>query len=140
MTPKEYLRQAYRLENEIKHERDNLESIRAMLTSIRSPGFEEHFNPNRNTDATFVTLLEKAYATEDRIGKKLIRLLDLRNEIRDTIDAVEDTDERLVLIYRYLDNASWSDIGAYMSADPSTVRRWHGKALLHIKIPKVEQV
>ena len=47
-----------------------------------------------------------------------------------------DTDERLVLRYRYIQGLTWEQIGLEMNADERTIRRWHGNALLHITIPE----
>lgn len=135
MTPKEYLMQAYRLENEIKIEKEKLETMRSLLTSITSPGYEEHYNPNRGTDAPYVQLLEKAFDIEEKIATKLTRLLELRTDIENAIDRNENKDERLVLIYRYLNHMSWSEIADEMYADKSSVRRWHDRALSRFLIP-----
>ena len=51
MTAKEYLNQAYRLEQRIRLLKDNIEETRALSGSISSPGFEQHYNPNRPTEA-----------------------------------------------------------------------------------------
>ena len=48
---------------------------------------------------------------------------------------VPDTDERMVLRYRYIHNMTWEQIGSELNADKSTVRRWHGNALAHVVLP-----
>lgn len=61
MTAKEYLRQAYRLDHRINSDLAELERLRDMEGSISSPSFEEHYNPNRNTEAPFIRCLEKVW-------------------------------------------------------------------------------
>lgn len=63
-------------------------------------------------------------------------LVDLKEQIRGVITAVPDTDERMVLRYRYIQGLTWEQIGLEMNADERTIRRWHGNALLHITIPE----
>ena len=56
--------------------------------------------------------------------------------MRGVIEAVPDTDERMVLRYRYVHNLTWEQIGNEMNADARTIRRWHGNALLHVVLPE----
>lgn len=136
MSTKEYLNQAYRLEQRIRLHKERLEELRELSGSVGSPGFEEHFNPNRNTEAPFIKTLYKIMELEEKVNNELSDLLKLQVEIQGVIDALPDMDERLVLTYRYLKNMSWSQIGDKLYVDERTVRRWHNKALAHVKVPK----
>lgn len=136
MTAKEYLNQAYRLENFIRFEKEEIEYWQEVASSVSSPGFEEHYNATRNTEAPFVKTVYKIMEYQDKLNAKLNKLIQLKEEIREVIDAVEDSDERAVLQYRYLKNYSWARIGDIMVADERTVRRWHNKALSHVVIPE----
>ena len=135
MTSKEYLNQAYRLEQRIKLHKERLDELRDLSCSPGSPGFEEHFNPNRSTEAPFVKTLYKIMELEEKVNAELQLLLKLQVEVQETIDRLTDMDERLVLTYRYLKNMSWSQIGDQLYVDERTVRRWHNRALSHIKLP-----
>ena len=52
------------------------------------------------------------------------------------IDAVQDTNEQMVLRYRYIHNMTWEQIGDELLADARTIRRWHGSALQHVMLPE----
>lgn len=132
MTAKEYLSQAYRLDQRINSDITELNRLRQMSQSISSPGFEERNKANRNTNAPFVKQVEKIMALEKTINEEIDQLVTLKTQIRLTIDSVQDTDERMVLRYRYVDCMTWEEIGMTMYADPRTVRRWHGNALTHV--------
>ena len=71
-------------------------------------------------------------ALEQQINDEIDTLVDLKEQIRGVIDRVADTDERMVLRYRYVHNYTWEQIGDELNADKSTVRRWHGNALSHV--------
>ena len=71
----------------------------------------------------------------DQFAGELELLSDLKKQIREVIEAVPDTDERMVLKYRYIHNYTWEQIGMELCADARTIRRWHGKALLHVTLP-----
>lgn len=135
MTPRAYLNQAYRLEQRIKLDREEIESLRALAASIGCPGLEERYNPNKGCDAGFTKTLEKVWKYEEKVKQELDLLLQLKTEIQKVISAVPMLDERLVLTYRYLKNYSWSRIGDELAVDERTVRRWHDRALSHIILP-----
>ena len=136
MTPKEYLKQAYRLDHRINSDIAELGRLREMSTSISSPGLGEKVQTNRNTDAPFVKCLERIYSLEEKINEEIDLLVNLKEEIRSVIDMVSYTDERMVLRYRYIHNYTWEQIGDVLGADSRTVRRWHGQALGHVTLPE----
>ena len=135
MTAKEYLRQAYRLDHRINSDLAELERLRDMEGGISSPSFEEHYNPNRNTEASFIRCLEKVWDLEMKIKTEIDKLISLKDQMREVIDAVQNTDEQMVLRYRYIHNMTWEQIGDELKADESTVRRWHRRALASVIVP-----
>ena len=136
MTAKEYLRQAYRLDQKINSDLEEVAALREMASSVSSPQLSERVQTSRKGDAPFVRCLEKIIELEDKINKEIDLLVELKKEIRMVITTVEDTDERMVLKYRYVHNYTWAQIGNELHADARTVRRWHGKALLHVVLPE----
>ncbi|HCW22790.1 MAG TPA: RNA polymerase subunit sigma-70 [Lachnospiraceae bacterium] len=136
MTPKAYLNQAYRLEQRIRLHQEELENLRMLAASVGSPGFEEHYNPNHPTDAPFVKTLNRIWEMEQKVKDELDLLLRLKKEIQSVIAKVDNTDERLILTYRYLKNYTWARIGDELYADERTIRRWHDRALSHVVVPE----
>ena len=136
MTAKEYLRQAYRRDQKINSDLEEVAALREMASSVSSPQLSERVQTSRTGDAPFVRCLEKIIELEDKINKEIDLLVELKKEIRMVITTVEDTDERMVLKYRYVHNYTWEQIGNELHADARTVRRWHGKALLHVVLPE----
>ena len=136
MTVRTYLSQAYRLENRIKLIKERIEDLRELATSVSSPGFEEHYNATKNTDAPFIRVLEKIMDYEEEYQNQLYQLLSLQKQIDDTIATVEEVDLRMVLTYRYIKCLSWYKIGSELCIDESTARRWHDKALTKVVVPE----
>ena len=136
MTAKEYLRQAYRLDHRIDSDIAEMERLREMACSVGSPGFEEHHNPNRPTEAPFVRALEKVWRMEEKINAEIDRLVDLKAQIRGVIEAVSDPNERMVLRYRYIHNMTWERIGDELHAGETSIRRWPASALAHVVLPE----
>ncbi len=136
MTVKEYLRQAYRLDHRINSDIAEMERLREMADSVGSPGFEEHYNPNRPTEAPFVRCLEKVWDLEQKINSEIDRFIDLKAQMREVIVTASNADEQMVLRYRYIHNMTWERIGDELNADRTTVYRWHNSALNHVTLPE----
>ena len=135
MTNKEYLRQAYRLDQKINSDIAEVARLREMASSISAPVLGDKVQTSRNADAPFVRSVEKILLLEEAINREIDTLVDLKSQMREVIAAVPNTDERMVLRYRYIHNLTWEQIGEKLSADKSTVRRWHGSALAHVVLP-----
>ena len=136
MTGKEYLRQAYRLDQKINSDIEEVARLREMAGNISSPVLGDKVQTSRNRDGLFVRNMEKILLLEEKINREIDALVDLKSQMRDVIAAVQDTDERMVLRYRYIHNLTWEQIGNELNADKSTIRRWHGSALAHVVLPE----
>ncbi|MCD7722731.1 MAG: DUF1492 domain-containing protein [Clostridiales bacterium] len=132
---KAYLSQAFLLDQCINSNIAELSKLRLMSQSISSQGCDEHYNATVNTQAPFVKQIEKIMLLEETINNEIDRLVDLKTQIRQTIDALPDINERMVLRYRYIEQMSFEQIGFEMCAVTRTVRRWHANALSHIVLP-----
>lgn len=136
MTVKEYLGQAYLLDQRIKSDTLECEELRQMAQSISSPGFEEHFNASKNTDAPYIQTLEKLWDIEEQVMTELAQLVNLKGQIQDVVRQVDKPEQQSVLKYRYIHNYTWPMIGEMLNADRGTVQRWHNKAISKIKLPE----
>lgn len=137
MTAKEYLSQAYRLDQRIRFNTSEALTLREMAESIIAiPLDKERVQTSQNTDAVFVRVLERMWEREKEIADELERLSELKNQLSEVIRSVHDTDERMVLEYRYLRNYTWKQIADELYADTRTVQRWHGRALQSVILPE----
>ena len=136
MKVKEYLGQAYRLDQRINSDIEELGKLREMSSSISSPTWEERVQTSRNTDAPFVRSVFKIMELEDKINAEIDNLVELKKQIRSVIDEVANTDERMVLRYRYIHNLTWEQIGDELHADRTTVYRWYNSAINHVTMPE----
>ena len=95
MTVKEYLHQAYRLDQRIKSDTMEAQNLREMAGSVSAIQYDkDRVQTSRNTEAPFVRTLEKLWTLEKKIAGELEMLSDLKKQIREVIEAVPDTDER----------------------------------------------
>lgn len=136
MTTKEYLQQAYRLDQKINSDIAEVNALRGMAASVSSQQLSDRVQTSRRGEAPYVRSLEKIMEMEDKINAEIDLLVDLKDEIRSIITTVANTDERMVLRYRYVHNYTWEQIANELHVDARTVRRWHGNALRHVVLPK----
>lgn len=136
MTPREYLHQAYRLDHKINSNLEEIAALREMACSISSPKLSDRVQTTKVGEASFTGCIEKIVDLEKRINQEIDLLVSLKEEIRSVIKGVENTDEQMVLRYRYIHNMNWEQIGDELHADRTTVYRWHNSALRHVKLPE----
>lgn len=135
MEVREYLEQAYCLDHWIKSDLMEIEQMRQLSQSVSSPGFGEPLFTHMNTDAWFVRILARMADYEEKICAELDLLTRLKEQIRGVIMTVENNDQRVILMGRYLDHLRWREIGDMIGASERIVRRWHEDALEHVLMP-----
>ncbi len=136
MTAKEYLRQAYRLNELIDSRITELERLRDYSTRLTSCSFEgERVSKSRSGEAPFAKIIDKIVDLEKVINRDIDRYVDLKMEMNVAIDRVSNVDERLLLRYRYLNNYSWDDIAQLLNVSGRTVHRIHSSALYNFSVP-----
>jgi DNA-directed RNA polymerase specialized sigma subunit len=140
MTSKDYLRQAYRLDQRINSDIAEAARLREMSVSVSSPAFDERVQTSRDADAPFVRCLEKIMALEEHINREIDLYVDLKEQIRTVIETVPNMDERMVLKYRYVHNMTWEQIADKLYESVSTIKRQHGSGLTHVKMPETPVV
>lgn len=135
MTVKEYLNQAYRLEQRINLSQLEIERLNELATSISGVGYGEKVMTSKSTDASFEKIIIRIMEMEEKEGVMLDELLAFKNELKSVIEAIENKDERLVMHYRYFCNMRWTQIADKLECDARTIKRWHNKAIAKIRIP-----
>ena len=134
MTAKEYLSQTWMIEQNIKSRLKEIDYWRKMADSISAPDLEEHYNPNKAEEASYVHCLEMIDMIQEEVGAKTAEMLELRNQINRTIDTLDDYTEQMLLRLRYIEHMSFKDIGRIMHLSERSVFRIHERALKKDKI------
>jgi hypothetical protein len=129
MTAKEYLGRAFRLNLRIDADIREVERLRELAFSVRSPDLSaEGIRTSRTSDRTADTVA-KIVDLETVINAEVDRLVDLKTEIRQRINAMPDDILRLILQKRYLVFEKWERIAVDTDKDIRWVFRLHKKAL-----------
>lgn len=138
MTAKQYLRQGWRLKELIQTHKDELEELRSLLGYSPSAGYDKIGSnaPNWNGESAQYNIVIKCVDLENQIEKEIESMFKLMQDIHNTIEAVKNADERLVLRCRYILFMNWDETSLVMNYSASQVRRIHGYALQSVQVPK----
>lgn len=136
MQAKQYLKQAYRLNDLINSDLEELDELRIFSKSISSPNLSGMpSSGTRNVEPTFARAVDKIIDLENHITEEIARLVDLKKEIRSVINQVVDGDEKLLLKYRYINFCTWETICEKMCISMRSAHRIHATALENVKVP-----
>lgn len=128
MTAKEYLSQAYRLDQRINSKLEQVEVLRAMAQKVTTSYESEPVSRSRCVTSLEDTIARMLEAEAD-LNRTVDALVDLKMEMARYIDQVENYDYQLVLEKRYLCFKTWEQI----ADDLHFSRRWvnivHSRAL-----------
>ena len=135
MTAKEYLMQAYRLNELIDSDTEELEHLRELAGRISGSNFGERVQCSRNMEPPFVKYIDDIIEMEQKIHEELCHLVVLKKQISKAIESVSSREERLLLTYRYFNNCTWEEIGEKLHVSNRTVHRIHASALKNFSVP-----
>lgn len=130
MNAKQYLKQAYRLNELIDSDLKELEQLKALATSVSSPSLTGMpGSGQRKQEAPFVNAIVKIIDLQNYINAEIDRFVDLKKEIRSVILKVPDNNQKLCLKLRYIQFYKWEAVAAEMNLSLKQVHRIHGEAL-----------
>ena len=133
MTSKEYLRQAFRINELISTNEKEIENLRELAVSLPGTDYsKEKVQTSSSGDASFTNVIAKIDELERMIVDEIEQMVQLKIEIRNTINLVRDNEERLLLKCRYLNFLTWDEICEKLNVSSRTVHRIHSAALISV--------
>lgn len=134
MTAKEYLSQAFHIDQRISSKLSQVMRLREAATNCTATltDMPRSDSPSRQQMADTIC---KIVDLEREINEDIDRLVDLKAEARRAINAVSDPDQQLILELRYLCYKPWNEIMTELGYSEPTVYRLHGEALKKILVP-----
>lgn len=134
---KQYLRQAYRLNELIECNKQELYELKELATNLSGVDYsKDRVQMSHSGESNYSKIVEKIVELENSIESDIEKLILLKLEIRTVINQVEDNEEKLLLKHRYLNFATWGDICEFMHISERTAHRIHNTALHNIVIPE----
>ena len=128
MTAKEYLGQAYRIDQRINSKLEQVASLRALATKATSTLSDTPQSGSRNVQATEATIV-KIVDLENEINEDIDTLVDLKRAIVGVIKHIQNPEYQTLLELRYLCFYSWEKVAVEMEYDLRYMHKLHRKAL-----------
>lgn len=135
MTVKEYLGQAYRLDQRINSKLEQLESLNGLATKCTSTLTGMPKNPSPST-SMMADAVAKIVDLQAEINRDIDLLVDLKCEMVRVIKNVEHAEYQTLLELRYLCFKTWEQIAVDMNYSIDNVYRIHRKALCAVSLPE----
>ena len=132
MTAKEYLKSISQLDDEIKRKRQRGRTLRdvAMNTSVKYLGDTVQQTRDNNP---LEKILAKVIDLERQIENEESRLVDLKAEVWEQLDKLEDETQKRILWLRYAENKTWKMIAKDICFSERYIRKLHAKGLIKLE-------
>lgn len=128
MTAKDFLNQAYLLDQRIKSKSEQIQSLNELATSCTATMTGMPHSPSGSTSRMADTVC-KIVDLQNEIAADMDRLVQTKKDIVEVIGKVEDVELRILLEQRYLCGATWEAITMNLYHNRRWVFRLHDKAL-----------
>lgn len=127
MTAREYLSQVSELDALINAKLSEISRLRLSAESISAVKYDgEKVQTSENSS---MRIIDKIMDLERTINEEINTLIDLKVEVRDSINKVYHPRFITILIDKYINGFTLEQIAERMNVAPKTVYRWHGTAL-----------
>ena len=137
MKAKEYLGQAYRLDQRINSKLEQIASLNELAMKCTSTLTGMPRNHDRSISK--IEVVSKIVDLQEEINRDVEKLVDLKRELVWRIKAVDDTEYQTLLELRYLCFKTWEQIAVDMGYNVRHVFRLHDEAVNSITVPKTSQ-
>ncbi|GHU53717.1 hypothetical protein FACS1894132_06670 [Clostridia bacterium] len=135
MTAKDFLSQAYRIDQRINSKLEQVQSLRDLATKATATFSDVPPSGTRNVHR-MEDVICKMMDIEVEINGEISGLLDLKLEIKTSIQSVTDVEMQTILEMRYLCYEKWENIASALHLDLRWIYRLHDRALKQINITR----
>ena len=132
MNAKDYLNQAYRLDQRIASKLEQVSTLRSLTQRVTASYEGEVVSRTRNVSSLEETIFRLMEA-ESELNSAIDALVELKRDVYATIQKVEKPEYQFLLEMRYLCFKSWIEIADQMHLEEHYVFRVHGQALREVE-------
>ena len=127
----ELLKQAYYIDVRIDNKLEQMEALNALATKATTTFGNEPVSGTRDVHKREETIC-KILDLQNEINAEIDNLVDLKRELRKTIESIPNIDYRTVLELRYLNFRKWEEIAVIMGYRIRNVHYIHDKAIEYL--------
>lgn len=132
MTTKEYLSQAYRIDQRIDSKLEQVMSLRELLGKATAT-LTSTPRPATLDPRSMEEIVAKMVDLENEINEDIDTLVDLKQEITRVIKSVENPEYQTLLEMRYLRFKRWEEIAIELNYSMQYAFRVHERALVDVE-------
>ena len=132
MKAKEYLSQALWLNQRIDNKLEQLERLKAMAMRVTANLTQEKVSGGYNKRSPMENTIVKIMDLEREVNDEIDKLINLKQEILETISLVDDPMAQLLLEMRYINRRTWGEIAEELGYSDRGIHKIHGRALKEI--------
>lgn len=135
MTKKQYLRQGYKIRQEIKIQRDILIELENNLDNVKSFDYskEKLQGGMIQDDTVMIEKINRILEVQEIIKEKEAELKRLQANLYLEINRLTNTNEKILLQARYILNETWEQIAERVGYSVAQTHRIHKSALENFK-------
>mgnify|MGYP001115536232 CR=1 FL=1 len=135
MTTKEFLNQAYRIDQRINSKLEQIISLHALATKATSTLSDMPVSKTES-QSKMAEIIAKIVDLEAEINRDIEKLMEIKQNIVSTIKKVQNPELQTLLELRYLCFRTWEQVALEMDYSIQHIFRIHDKALKSVKIFK----
>lgn len=128
MTAKEYLKRYRHAVKMINRKTEQLKDLRMMSESLGGFSDGDRVQSSGNHDK-IASNVAKIVDLESEILSDINRMIEIKQDVINTIDLIEDEDLKEVLYMRYLEFRTWIDIAYEVGCSYQWIHELHGRGL-----------
>ncbi len=131
MTKKEFLEQAFYLNNEIKVKKEEIEKLESLVVYI-SPQIRELSTPSfeNNKEKMMCEIVDY----KDELVRDITKLVYLKHQIISAINSVDDSLLRTILILKFIEFKTWEVIAEELEYGDRHMKRLGKQAIEMVEI------
>lgn len=134
LSAKDYLSQAYRIDQRINSKIEQMQSLRDLAEKASATLSDVPPSKGTRNAHHMEDVIAKMMDMESEISADMKRLLNLKHEIVTVINCVESPELQTLLELRYLCFKTWEQIAVALHFDLRWVHRLHNRALNEVEL------
>lgn len=138
MKAKEYLSQAFWLDQRVNTKLEQLQILRDLSMKVSANLTVEKVAGGNNKKGHMENTVAKIVDLEKEIKEDLARSIAIKAEIMNTISQVDDPIGQIILEMRYINGKGWDEISSSLNYRDSSIFKIHSRALKEVNRIKKE--
>lgn len=137
---KKWLNRAYKLDELIQLDKKKLDELEELSTTIGSIEITDKVQTSTSSDPKYLEDILKMDEIRRKLNLRIVERYNIKNEIDEAINSIEDNNIVQILDYRYLQFLKFREIANICYMSIGSIQRLHDKGISIIsKKIKIEQ-